>query len=269
MRNNPTAQESSIPIMTPFLNELYQGKIQNQERLNAWLKVFPFTIKKNFCIINATQKKSNKDDKFISPYIGKSLNELCPGCLTIISGNNLIILLSNLNKDSDILNTEQVNIKKALNLLYKCDFQSGISFCFNDLLNAPQYLQQAQQALKVGSMIDKGKTFYHFYAYAHLVVAQNLLESSLCHAYLHPALKRIYLYDKEYDTEYFNTLTLYLKNFKEKNKAAEELNIHRNTLNYRLQKIEEIASIDLSDTELCYYLLTNIHMISISKNFII
>ncbi len=269
MRNNSTAQESSTPLMAPFLDELYQGKIQNQERLKDWLRVLPFSINKNFCIVNAAQKKSNKDDKAISPYICKSLTELCPGCLTFISGNNLIILLSNLNKESDILNTENSNIKKALALLNKCNFQCGISFCFYDLLNAPQYLQQAQQALKVGRMIDKEKAFYSFYTYAHLVVAQNLLESTLCHAYLHPCLKRIYLYDQEYDTEYFNTLIVYFKNFKEKNKASEELNIHRNTLNYRLQKIEEIARIDLSNPELSYYLLTNIYMISISKNFII
>lgn len=263
MKNHPIAQNITNQLLVPFLDELYNGNIQNPEDLDSWLRLLPISLKKNFCIIYATAK--NDDDKAIFPYVCKLLTELSHYYLTLISGNNIIILLSKMEKDRDTLQSENTQVSKIYSILYKCGFQSGISFCFQDLLSAPQHLYQAQQALKVGREMDSKKDIYHFIEYAPYVVAQNLSVPTLKSAYLHPAIKRIYHYDQEYNTHYFNTLIIFLKNFKEKNKTAELLDIHRNTLNYRIQKIEEIGQINLDDQELSYYLLTNVYMVTASK----
>lgn len=260
LKNYSITQNMNSQLIIPFLEELYSRNIKNQEELEKWLRLLPVKLKSNYCIINAASK--NHVNKVVFPYVCNLITELSPYYLSCISGNHITILLSGLNKESYIIQYGNSNIKKILKILYECGFQGGISFCFQDLLEAPLYLQQAQEALKTGREKNIHKDIYEFSEYAPYAIVKNLLEPFLKSVYIHPAIKKIDQYDKENNTEYLNTLFVYLKSFKEKNNTAEKLNIHRNTLNYRIQKIEEIGMIDLNNQELSYYLLTNAYMVT-------
>lgn len=52
-------------------------------------------------------------------------------------------------------------------------------------------------------------------------------------------------YDQEHDTDYVNTLHLYLKYNESVQKVAEETFTHRNTVNYRISKIKNILNCNL------------------------
>lgn len=60
-------------------------------------------------------------------------------------------------------------------------------------------------------------------------------------------LGRLEVYDKMNNTDYFNALTCYYQNNCKINETANDLFIHRNTLNYKMNKIEEILDINLDD----------------------
>jgi hypothetical protein len=55
------------------------------------------------------------------------------------------------------------------------------------------------------------------------------------------------LYDKENGTDYIHVLAAYLKYNGSKRETAQELFVHRNTVSYRLKKIEEMLDTDFSD----------------------
>ena len=59
--------------------------------------------------------------------------------------------------------------------------------------------------------------------------------------------EQISAYDKEHGTEYFDTLKTYL--LCEQNIAliAQRMHIHKNTVGYRLQRIEELFDLNLKD----------------------
>lgn len=59
----------------------------------------------------------------------------------------------------------------------------------------------------------------------------------------------------EHDSELSRTLYLYLKNERNMNAAAQELFIHRNTLRYRLEQIDQVINVDLDDSDMRMYLL--------------
>ena len=65
------------------------------------------------------------------------------------------------------------------------------------------------------------------------------------HCY-HPALKQLADYDRKKGGELFETLRVYTETGFNKAQAAQMLFIHRNTINYRIQQIEQLCSIDLS-----------------------
>ncbi|HHX23835.1 MAG TPA: hypothetical protein GX723_07495 [Thermoanaerobacterales bacterium] len=68
-------------------------------------------------------------------------------------------------------------------------------------------------------------------------------------------------YDVKHNTDYVTTLREYILSFKDLSLTADKLNIHRNSLKYRLQKITDISNINFSDQLLCAQLLCNFYMI--------
>lgn len=65
--------------------------------------------------------------------------------------------------------------------------------------------------------------------------------------YITNTIQILFDYDQLNDTDYTKLLRLYLQYNGAVNRLAEELYVHRNTINYRINKIEEITKRDLSD----------------------
>lgn len=62
---------------------------------------------------------------------------------------------------------------------------------------------------------------------------------------LHPAVPQLADYDARHNTEFSETLYCYIRNGRRFADTAEELHLHRNTLKYRLKRLQEIADLDL------------------------
>ena len=62
-----------------------------------------------------------------------------------------------------------------------------------------------------------------------------------------PGLQRLREYDEQNHTDYMQTLLNYLQHERNVVETSEALFIHRNTLAYRIRKIEEITGLDLDD----------------------
>ena len=75
------------------------------------------------------------------------------------------------------------------------------------------------------------------------------------------SLLTILRYDRKNDTQYFNTLRSYLINERNIPKTANALIIHRTTLTYRLQKINELFSLNLDDAYQRLYLLMSFFLL--------
>ena len=71
--------------------------------------------------------------------------------------------------------------------------------------------------------------------------------------YCLPEVIELVQYDKLNNSSYLDTLRVYLRS-RNVAIAAGELHIHRNTMNYRIQKIEEITHLNLNEGEDLYKL---------------
>jgi DNA-binding PucR family transcriptional regulator len=63
------------------------------------------------------------------------------------------------------------------------------------------------------------------------------------------ALQRVLRHDQEHGTEYILTLATYLRHMGRFRTAAAELGIHRNTLEYRVGRIAQLAEMDLENAD--------------------
>lgn len=77
---------------------------------------------------------------------------------------------------------------------------------------------------------------------------------------MHPVLKKLKDYDEKHGTDFYDTMYVYLKNERSPLASAKELNLHRNTLAYRLKRLQELFQIDLDDPKVRFHLLVSFEL---------
>ncbi len=77
----------------------------------------------------------------------------------------------------------------------------------------------------------------------------SIEDTEILSSYVDEILGPLERYDKEHNAEYIETLHSFIKNDRSILRVAEERYTHRNTINYRIQKIKKIIGCDLKNTE--------------------
>lgn len=122
-----------------------------------------------------------------------------------------------------------------------------ISEPFSDLKALIDHLHACQRTVDLASFDDNESSIVFVENYkmpiSYLVLKRTPNGMHLCH----PAIGRIRAHDQENETHYFETLKAYLLNEMNYQKVAEKLFIHKNTVIYRIQRIEELFHLNLKD----------------------
>ena len=113
----------------------------------------------------------------------------------------------------------------------------------------PEAFREAQGALNLGSrLFGPGRTtFYGDLGLYRLLLA--LSESPELRAFHEDALGQLITVERKTNGELLRTLEAYFASRCSPTEAAERLHVHRNTLLYRLRRIEAITGLDLEDPE--------------------
>lgn len=72
--------------------------------------------------------------------------------------------------------------------------------------------------------------------------------------YIHPALETLHIFDLTHDTQLFDTLYHYLQCGMRTKETSEAMFLHRNTLNYRLNKVRELTGLDFASSSVMFHL---------------
>jgi DNA-binding PucR family transcriptional regulator len=124
----------------------------------------------------------------------------------------------------------------------------GFSDIYTDLQKVEKSYKDAQTVLSVKRKFPNEARDLHSYPnlgiYKYIDV---LIEKSRFDQNENYSLKKLHEYDKKNNSDLAETLEVYLNKDSNVQEAAIALNIHTNTLNYRLKRISEIAEINLRD----------------------
>lgn len=138
--------------------------------------------------------------------------------------------------------------KLTLNSIFrKCEL--GISYSFSSALDLRKAYQQCRFAMRYDSMRT---TDDYLYTYSscncfHLLSdAASRLNLSM---YCHPVANEIISYDNENNTDYTITLFHYIRSFKNAGHTAKLLHIHRNTVNYRIERASSLFGLNMEDDQ--------------------
>jgi len=174
--------------------------------------------------------------------------------------NNTVVMILNLSvNNSDFGNC----LTQLAYIIREGLFKAGVSNIYQDFSLTHDYYRQAELALEYGEQHDSTLWCHHFGTYVlKYMMDRCCLEfpsELLCPEGLHTLQQ----YDARNETELYKTLKTYLKNDRRTTQTANELYVHRSTLFYRLDRIDELLQIDLNDPykrlyiNMCIYLLEN------------
>lgn len=130
----------------------------------------------------------------------------------------------------------------------------GISNDFDQNNQIMVHYHMLLKTLKFSRQMSADKRIFYFSEYIYYAMLDQVEDKSLLSFARHPALDLLRDYDQEKGSALYQTLRIFTKTGFNKARTAEQLFLHRNTVNYRIQQVEDICSIDLSTMELLFSL---------------
>ena len=122
-----------------------------------------------------------------------------------------------------------------------------ISEAFSNLKLIKNHLHACERTYDIANFVETDETvvFVHNYKIpiCYLVLKQHPNGMTLAH----PAIEQIKKYDTANNTNYYLTLKTYLLTESNYQKTADKLFVHKNTVMYRIQRIEELFDLNLRD----------------------
>lgn len=233
-------------------SEILQGLMSGQERSVASVEArlvtlgwYPKDPKEVFCV------SGGKGDPSVMKYLRRKLELSAKGVLTLDSERSTLILV---NKAVASARDIRSLLSDFLNEIQAC---GGVSPVFSDISELKAMAGMAEAAAEFG---DRNTGIFSVFSECAVPYAMDVLKRNVYKGFSHPALLILKEYDRKNHTDLLNTLEVYLTCERNYVRTAERLFIHRNSLLYRLKRIEELTDIDLEDPDVRLYLILSLRI---------
>lgn len=132
---------------------------------------------------------------------------------------------------------------------------AGISRPFIELSNLPLSYIQAQKAMDTGLTEDPHLWYYFFDRYALSYLKKQCTQHLPPELVSHPALLQLKIHDAATGSQYYDSLRLFIETQFNMSAAADLAYVHRTTFIKRMERIQELTSIDLTNWDTRLYLM--------------
>ncbi len=185
-------------------------------------------------------------------YISGHLKEIFPRSSVAVYNNGMVVLAAK----NDYYDELEFDRKQLTELLEQFDGYAGIGNCTKFLTSLRSLYIQAAAATRLGRVFsqDKNQRVFYYKDYNMYFMVDLCIETAVRYhkfgnvSYLcQPGLIGLIRYDRKFGTQLYETLRVYLECSCNATLCAQKLNVHRNTVNYRINMIEELCNYSLDD----------------------
>jgi len=152
-------------------------------------------------------------------------------------------------------------ISEHLEVFRDAYFRIGYSNSFSNIEDLRHYYLQAKIALQTGLSQKPFQWHYRFGEFVLAYMASKLTAELDGRFLCAPEIQILSDYDKLNGSELLPTLKAYLRNNMNAVKTAKALFIHRSTMTYRLERIEELTGIDFKDPQKVLHLMISLELL--------
>lgn len=139
----------------------------------------------------------------------------------------------------------------------------GIGRCYHGIREVSKSYYEAKQAVRAASQTKKSIQSFHGLGldrFISLIVDEDGLTS-----FCEDNLAKLVDYDTKHKSALLKTLSYFLRLNCSYVECAKELHLHINSLNYRIQRIQQIMGIDINDAETRLFLYLNIKILEFTE----
>lgn len=190
-----------------------------------------------------------------------AISSLLPASPKLIRDETIVVLLE-VDRSGAIdpeLYRQITELAKSNNL------HIGISNAFSHPVEFPVYYHQAQRVQSIAKRSPHLFGLFFFSDFAFYILLNSIEDKGLLQHTKMPLLADIEAYDAEKNSALYETLKVYAQTGFSKNRTADLMFLHRNTVNYRIQQLENLFSIDFSDPSLLFKLQYSFYIDAVLK----
>jgi hypothetical protein len=233
-------KSSQLALNDSHLRGLICGKPRSDTFLLDWLRSLGWEGRSNYYALSIDAEPISSNCYNVDP-ARTYIEDKIPNCKTAFHGGNVLVLA---NPSSDAQLDE---IKKIGAYVKKVNASCGISMRFANINHFYANLQNAGEAIVAGKLLNRKSAIYFFADLRVYIILLKASDSINLNEFYHKALDKLTEHDEKYGTEYYKTFYRLLHSGGDKAATANNLFIHRNTLNYRLSKIFDLIDVDLEN----------------------
>jgi sugar diacid utilization regulator len=258
IQNESYSNKERTAVYEWFVSDLLDGKITDKGVVEEKLEYMGLDLKNDLYLL-VIMPNSNQTVNIPEQYVKRHLEAMLGG-KAVTYKDYLIIILSR-QGDNPLDEDSEKSLKDFLN---EHGLLGALSRRFTHFLHLRKHFKQAVKALELGSRLNSHETlfFYENYVLQHLLDMQTVNEN--IKDFCHPAIFKLMEHDRENNTCYMQSLYSYIYNFRKMGELANTLHVHRNTLNYRIRKMEEIMNVSLYDTDQLFRLYLSFKILEFS-----
>ena len=134
----------------------------------------------------------------------------------------------------------------------------AVSEPYDELLQTKQRYQQCRSALSLAEFEESEERIIFVHQYKVPIYILNYVTIHEEVDWKNTTIDDIKTHDLRNGTEYYQTIRAWLLCNRNYAKMAERLHVHKNTVNYRMQRLTELFDLDLTDTRTVTYLYVSL-----------
>lgn len=260
-------QEIEQRTLTGLLENILYSRFESEDELKSIAKRYHFELMGSGLIgiadidnfkgylkdrrINDEKQILRIKDDFLTAFL-KACEARHLDVLTRQRSDSIIFLIQMQNYDAGrirrLVTDARHNIKKKLNGV---NVSFGMGRFYTQLNKLQNSLQEAEKALRIAQCEQPADGLCFFDELGIYSILLNIPHRTVLEKYYYDCFEPILEYDRINNASLLNTLQAYLRENCSLVQAAEKMFIHRNTLKYRIQKIEDLLGCDLKDLSVC------------------
>ncbi|MBC3797497.1 PucR family transcriptional regulator [Acetobacterium tundrae] len=233
-----------------FLHDLFNRKLESQNEIEELSSKLGFNLDTRYIMgLISVRDSQMRTDYYFTMMESLERSIADSKCIAMDSFIYIIIPIA----DDVYLSNEGLNRLSEFMTIHNC-------LC----LFSPVFIS-FEELYKINTMFKVVLTFidnqgrhdriYHFYEFASQYSMWLLAENMPNNMITHPMIQKIIDYDEQHHSDYLETLKCYFRNESSIVTTANLLHMHRNSLLYRINRIEKLLGVSLDDWKLKEQLL--------------
>lgn len=232
-----------------FLTDLLENRILYED-MKQRLKKIGYETREYFYLLTVELDSVEHRDILLSNINGQ-LKHILGNAIYCLYQNHSVFLIS---RRKPIAKGELVQ-KRLEAYLANSNLRGALSNVFKNLSYVPYHYRQSKEAVRLGkqSMPKEHLYSYSLLATSHMI---NMTKGMIFYRdFCNGAIEKLLDFDAKSGSELTESLYRYLENNCSVVKTAAALNLHPNTMRYRLEKIKEVTECRMENGHQCFDLM--------------